>query len=155
MRFWDSSALTTLFLPEPASYRVEDLLSRDARIAIWWATPVECLGAVARAKRGGRFADSSIRKAKALLDFVLANAFEVEPNAEIRDQARRLVVIHSLRAADALQLAASLEWCGGNTNGESFVCLDDRLRGAATLEGFRVLPYSEEVNEARVEYMAV
>lgn len=152
MRFWDSSALTTVVLPESASHRVEDLLSWDARIAIWWATPVECLGAVARAKRGGRFADSNIRKAKALLDFVLAHASEVEPNAEIRDQALRLVVTHSLRAADALQLAAALDWCDGNPNGESFVCLDDRLRGAAALEGFRVLPYSEEVNEARVEY---
>lgn len=152
MRFWDSSALTTLFLSEPASYRVEDLLSGDAGIAIWWATPVECLGAVARAKRGGRFADSSIRRAKALLDFVLAHALEVEPSAEIRDHARRLVVTHALRAADALQLAAALFWCGGDTRVESFVCLDDRLRGAAALEGFRVLPYSEEVNEARVEY---
>jgi hypothetical protein len=46
----------------------------------------------------------------------------------------------------------ALEWCGGNTSGESFVCLDDRLRGAAALEGFRVLPYSEGVNEAKVEY---
>jgi hypothetical protein len=63
-------------------------------------------------------------------------------------------VTHALRAADALQLAAALDWCDGNTRGESFVCLDDRLRGAAVLEGFRVLPYSEEVNEARVEYAA-
>lgn len=55
-------------------------------------------------------------------------------------------------AADALQLAAALDWCDGNTCGESFVCLDDRLRGAAALEGFRVLPYSEEVNEVKVEY---
>ena len=152
MKFWDSSALTTLFLSEPASYRIEDLLSWDARVAIWWATPVECLGALVRAKRMGRFADSNIRTAKALLDFVVAHAVEVEPNAEIRDQARRLVVTHSLRAADALQLAAALDWCGGEPKGTSFVCLDDRLRGAAALEGFRVLPYSEEVNEATVQY---
>lgn len=155
MKFWDSSALTTLFLSEPASYRVEDLLSWDGQIAIWWATPVECLGAFARAKRMGRFADSSLRKAKALLDFVVNHALEVEPNDEIRNQARRFVVIHSLRAADALQLAAALDWCEGKPGGVAFVCLDDRLRGAAALEGFRVLPYSEEVNESRVEYAAV
>ena len=155
MKFWDSSALATLFLSEPASYRVEDLLSWDGQIAIWWATPVECLGAFARAKRMGRFADSNLRRAKALLDFVVTHAVEVEPNAEIRDQARRLVVAHSLRAADALQLASALDWCEGEPGGIAFVCLDDRLREAASLEGFRVLPYSEEVNEARFEYAAL
>lgn len=32
---------------------------------------------------------------------------------------------------------------------------DDRLRLAAAMEGFRVLPYSEEVNEPRTEYAAL
>lgn len=95
---------------------------------------------------------SRLLKANGVLDLVFQRGDEVPPSDAIRERARRLIALHPLRAADALQLAAALDWCGGNTRGESFVCLDDRLRGAATLEGFRVLPYSEEVNEARVEY---
>ena len=89
-----------------------------------------------------------------MLRSLLAHALEIDPWSEVRERAIQLAMKHPLRAADALQLAAALDWCNGDTRGESFVCLDDRLRGAAALEGFRVLPYSEEVNEARVEYAA-
>jgi uncharacterized protein len=155
MRFWDSSALVSLIIFEPGTLRVASLLPVDSRMALWWATPVECCGALARAKRSGRMAASNLRTSESMLRSLLAHAREIEPSEEVRDLASQLTVKHPLRAADALQLAAALNWCGGNTHGESFVCLDDRLRGAAALEGFRVLPYSEEVNEARVEYMAV
>lgn len=91
-------------------------------------------------------------KAEGTLRSLFAHAHEIEPSEEVRNLASQFAGKHPLRAADALQLAAALYWCGGNTCKESFVCLDDRLRGAAALEGFRVLPYSEEVNEAKIEY---
>jgi predicted nucleic acid-binding protein len=47
---------------------------------------------------------------------------------------------HPLRAADALQLAAALIWCEEQPHGETFVSLDDRLRGAASKEGFTLAP---------------
>lgn len=153
MRFWDSSALIALVLPEPGSFRVANLL--PSKIAFWWATPIECEGALARAGRAGKLGRSRLLRAKGVLDLVFQVGSEVPPWDAIRDQARRLIAVHSIRAADSIQLAAALEWCGGNPRGTSFVCLDDRLRGAAALEGFRVLPYSEEVNEARVEYAAL
>jgi uncharacterized protein len=155
MRFWDSSALVSLIIFEPGTLRVASLLPVDSRMALWWATPVECYGALARAKRSGRMAASNLRTSETMLRSLLAHALEIEPRGQVRDLASQLAVKHPLRAADALQLAAALDWCEGNTRTESFVCLDDRLRGAAAMEGFRVLPYSEEVNEARVEYMAV
>jgi predicted nucleic acid-binding protein len=124
-------------------------------MAMWWATPVECYGALARAKRAGRIAATNFLRADRTLRSLFAHALEIEPWEEVRELAVQLATKHPLRAADALQLAAALAWCSGDTRGESFVCLDDRLRGAAALEGFRVLPYSEEVNEARVEYMAL
>ena len=86
---------------------------------------------------------------------LFADSLEIEPWEKVREVASELILKHPLRAADAFQLAAALVWCGGKTRSESFVCLDDRLRGAAALEGFRVLPYSEEVNEPRVEYAAL
>jgi hypothetical protein len=39
-----------------------------------------------------------------------------------------------------LQLAAALVWCEEQPHGEAFVTLDDRLREAATREGFSVHP---------------
>jgi predicted nucleic acid-binding protein len=152
MRFWDSSALVALVVFEPGTLRVASLLPVDSRIALWWATPVECYGALARAKRAGRIAASNVRASENMLRSLLAHAIEIDPWNEVRELAVQLASKHPLRAADALQLAAALDWCDGNTRGESFVCLDDRLRGAAALEGFRVLPYSEEVNEAKVQY---
>ena len=48
--------------------------------------------------------------------------------------------LHPLRAADALQLAAALEWAKGKPSGRTFITLDKQLALAATREGFMVLP---------------
>jgi hypothetical protein len=50
-------------------------------------------------------------------------------------------------AEAALQLAAALAWRQGYPGGATFVTLDRRLRGAAAVEGFRVLPYADEIHE--------
>ncbi len=65
---------------------------------------------------------------------------EVEPRAQVREAAARLIRSHPLRASDSLQLAAALVWCEGRPQNRSIVSLDDRLRSAALREGFTVLP---------------
>ncbi len=50
-------------------------------------------------------------------------------------------MIHPLRAADAMQLAAALVWTEDATSGAEFVCLDQNLREAALKEGFTILPH--------------
>jgi predicted nucleic acid-binding protein len=65
---------------------------------------------------------------------------EVRPSNLVRDQASRVLLLHPLRAADALQLAAALVWAGSQTTSLEFVCLDHRLREAAAREGFQVIP---------------
>ena len=50
------------------------------------------------------------------------------------------LLLHPLRAADAMQLAAAIVWANGQATGHEFVCLDHRLREAAQREGFTVLP---------------
>lgn len=77
-----------------------------------------------------------------LLKAFRVGATEVRPSDEVRARAMRLLSIHPLRAADALQLAAALVWCRERTAGAGFVCLDGRLREAAGREGFEVLPRS-------------
>jgi hypothetical protein len=64
----------------------------------------------------------------------------VAPSTLLRDGASRLVAVHPLTAADALQLAGALVSSEVTPRGDGFVTLDDRLRTAARAEGFVVLP---------------
>jgi len=57
-----------------------------------------------------------------------------------RSVAERLLTVHPLRAADALQLAAALVWSEGSPDQRAFACLDDRFREAARKEGFTLQP---------------
>lgn len=147
MRFWDSSALLPLLIHEPTKERMRELLRREPGMVIWWAGPVECSSALARRHREGALRASGLRKAQAVLAALRVRTFEVQPVEEVRAQAQRLLAVHRLRAADSLQLAAALVWCRERPRGAGFLCLDDRLRTAAMLEGFTVMPYAEEVNE--------
>jgi uncharacterized protein len=65
---------------------------------------------------------------------------EVAPTETLRKKAERLLAVHTISAADAMQLAAAMVWARDDPAGHGFVCLDDRLRDAAGREGFQVLP---------------
>jgi len=72
---------------------------------------------------------------------VLGFVGDYSPVRERRDQrAERLLSVHTLRAADAFQLAAALIWTQESPRGFELVCLDQNLREAAFREGFTVLP---------------
>lgn len=116
-------------------------------MTIWWGTVVECLSAVRRIARTSILDGRAERRASDVLDMVRREAVEIEPSSAVRERALRVLALHPLRAADALQLAAALEWCGGRPSGSAFVCLDGRLSEAARREGFEVLPYPDEVHE--------
>lgn len=140
MRFWDSSAILPLALDEPSARVVRSLLRRDAEAILWWGTPVECASALERTVREGRLARAAAESAWAVVVSLRERAFEVQPSEEVRLRSLRLLKLHPIRAADAFQLAAALTWCREQTAGSGFVCLDERLRQAALLEGFEVLP---------------
>jgi predicted nucleic acid-binding protein len=148
VRFWDASAVLPLLLRQPATARIEPLLRRDPEVVLWWGTAVECASALARARRHDSLSAAAQRAARALLERLRASAYEVQPGEELRARAARLLDLHTLRAAEALQLAAALVWCRERPQGVGFVSLDGRLREAAAREGFSVYPYSEEVHEA-------
>lgn len=131
---------------DPTSAKVEPLLRRDPELVLWWGTPLDCAGALAVAKRKGWLQESGVQRAQGIIDHVRERAFEVQPTEEVRARAQRLVAVHPLRAGLAFQLAAALVWCRERTQGVSFVCLDEALRVAAALEGFRVQPYEDEVH---------
>lgn len=79
-------------------------------------------------------------EARSRLDLLADTWRETRPYDDLRLLASLLSRDHPLKAADALQLAAALRWCEGNTRGAGFVCLDNQLRRAASEEGFDVLP---------------
>ena len=151
MRFWDTSALVPLVVSQPASARIAALLRRDSALAVWWGTPVEVANCLARLQREGALTQSELRRAQGSLEDLLTDAFEIQPTEEVRFRAVRLLAVHRLRAADALQLGAALLWSRERPRGVGFVSLDDRLRGVAAREGFQVLPYAEEVHEIQLD----
>lgn len=138
MRFWDTSAIIPLVVDEEATTSVRALLSADPSMAAWWATPVESASALARLRREELITAGEEEQSLSLLAALRASWTEVLPSNEVRDRAVRLVRVHSLRAADALQLAAAQLWAGPASSAE-LVTFDERLALAARLEGLRVL----------------
>jgi predicted nucleic acid-binding protein len=94
---------------------------------------------LARRRREGQLQSDEEDAALAVVATLQASWYEIEPSEQLRDHTARLIRTHSLRASDALQLAAALVWIEDATPGE-FVTLDHRLDAAARLEGFKVLP---------------
>ena len=138
MRFWDTSGVVPLLIDEPFTSRVLQLLERDEEIAVWWATGVECRSAIASALRHQRISQETEQRARELLEQLEGAWYEISPAEEVRWQAYRLLRIHPLRSADALQLSAAILWSGRSADGE-FVSFDARLREAARLEGFTLV----------------
>lgn len=116
------------------------LLSEDASIVVWWGTRLECASAISRLVRMGTLIGEGVNEARASLNSLADNWLEIQPDVPLRTAAEGLLAQHPLRVADALQLAAALEWCDDDPVGRVFTCLDRRLREAATREGFTVLP---------------
>jgi predicted nucleic acid-binding protein len=139
VRFWDSSALIPLLVQEPSSDAVRALYLGDAEVVVWWSTPVECASAIARLERDAALKAAAAAECFQRLDALARGWAEVQPTDEIRDTARRLLRVHPLRAADALQLAAA--WVASERRPSSLelVTRDDRLRDAAAKEGFVLL----------------
>jgi hypothetical protein len=140
VKFWDTSALVALAFPEPWSEAATEIARDGDLVVLWWATPVELDSAVQRAVHSGRIDELTARRARVVLDDLRAHAAEIAPAPDLRETARRLVRVHDLRAADALQLAAALAWCSNEPQRQDLVSLDRRLRRAADIEGFTVLP---------------
>jgi hypothetical protein len=139
VRFWDSSAIVPTLVDEPGSDRMRELADDGTALAVWWATRVECVSAIARRVR---LSPTDARHAEEALDTLreaVAGWVEIPPTERLRDDAGRLVRVHDLRSADAFQLAAARAASDDLPETLPFVTLDDRLALAASREGFPVL----------------
>lgn len=138
MRFWDSSAIVPLTVVEATSASLRALLVQDPEIVVWWSTEIECLSALARREREENLSSDEFVAAATDLAAFAANWQEVAPTRDVRETAKRLLRLHPLRAADALQLAAAIAVAENDPSSLGFVTLDVRLRDAASRHGFTV-----------------
>lgn len=136
--FWDASALAPLCIHEAASRQAQAYLRKFAPV-VWWGSLVEVYSAICRLYRDQAITDFDRQGAVARLQLLSRGWREVLPDDQLRDVATDMLEKHSLRAADSLQLAASLIWCQQHPSRRSFVCGDRRLAEAADAAGFSVL----------------
>ena len=139
MRFWDTSALLPLFVAEKTSARVRSWLRRDPTVLVWTLTRAEVLSALARREREEPSAARALLRARKRALAAWEEWSEIVAVEAVRRQAERLVSVHPLRAADALQLGAALVATDLEPAGLAFVTLDERLATAAEKEGFSAL----------------
>lgn len=135
LAFWDSSALVPLCVVQPASVTVRELTARYGMV-VWWSTPVEMRSAFARLLRMGQLDANQHAVAREMLHRLRRTWRELQPTETLREQAETLIDRFPLKAADALQLAASLAWCAGKPDGRIFISGDVQLLQAAQQLGF-------------------
>ncbi|MBN1962875.1 MAG: type II toxin-antitoxin system VapC family toxin [Deltaproteobacteria bacterium] len=135
MRFWDTSALVPLLIKEKFTIKTKSWLHEDAAIVVWTLTPIEIISALQRRYREGIVDMQQLMHVTKRADELIASCRMVIDVEKVKPLAVRLLCTHSLKAADALQLAAALVWAGEPT-GRVFHTFDKRLADAAFSEGF-------------------
>ena len=139
MNFWDSSAIVALIADEPSGPEARQTLEMDSRVAVWWGTTVECVAAIARKERTGVAGGDQVAESLRRLEGLAHDWREVQPDQRLRSLARRMVRVHPLKAADALQLAGAVVVAEQEPTKIGFVSFDAQLNKAAALEGFAVI----------------
>jgi predicted nucleic acid-binding protein len=138
LSFWDSSAILPLIVAEPSTESLQAIAREDPAMCVWWGSEIECVSALARLEREDALAEAEMMTALERLDSLAQAWNEVQPVVAVRVAARRLLRVHPLRAADALQLAAAVVAAEGAPASLALVTLDERLASAARREGFAV-----------------
>ena len=140
MKYWDSSAVVPLLVTERETASVRAILTKDTSVIVSVLTAVEVTSALWRRRRSSELDDGGFTLAETALSELERSWNVVLDVDQIQRRARRILAVHALRAADALQLAGALIACDERTALLPFVTLDTRLSAAARREGFAVLP---------------
>lgn len=142
MRYWDASAIVPLLVRQARTDAARRLLDKDDQIVTWWGTSIECYSALMRLVREGHLTEASANAAGQRLSTLRLAWNEVLPAEPVRKTAERILRLHPLRAADAVQLAAALIAAEGEPDRLELVCFDERLADAARKEGFVPQPFT-------------
>jgi len=106
---------------------------------VWWSTQIEIISGLTRLLRMREIDGTEFVEGKQVARAVAMTWSAIDPSAHIEREARALLELYPLRAADALQLAAALAWCEGKPKGKVFLSFDQRLSDAAGQAGFTLL----------------
>jgi predicted nucleic acid-binding protein len=139
--FWDASAVVPLCVTEAPTSAATSHLNHFTPV-VWWGTLVEVYGAICRLHREAAITEKGKIEAVARLEALNRTWREVPAGDQLRELATGLLDAHSLKAADSLQLAASLIWCEERPANRKFISSDQRLLRAARSVGFAVLDIS-------------
>jgi predicted nucleic acid-binding protein len=112
----------------------------DNEIMAWTMSKVEVFSALCRRFREDSLNEKTFELAKTRMNDLFDIVFEIVAISKVKDRALRLLQVHTLRAADAMQLASVLVATQEETSKLPIMCFDDRLKQAAKREGFIVNP---------------
>lgn len=139
MIFWDASAIVPLLITEKTTGPLEALAQRDPDMLAWWGSAAECASALARREREASLDPKRADVAFRRLTRISEVWHEIEPSELVRENAIRLLRVHPLRTADALQLAAAFVAAERRPASLRVVTLDERLADAMRKEGFTLI----------------
>lgn len=139
MRYFDTSALVKqYFLQEPGSKTVRELLKSGERVFTAVLTYTETHAALARRRREGTLSPQVTRRLALRFDRDWETYDVLLLNQDVLSLARQVLYRHPLRSADAIHLASALLLARKTAaTGWEFVCADQRLGAAASIEGLQ------------------
>jgi predicted nucleic acid-binding protein len=138
MKFWDASAIEPLLVVETQTGNCSRLQGRI--LSCWWRrSEVECNSASARRESDGALNPRAMAPALRRLQQTYRRWHEIDLSDAIREAAIRFLRVHPLRAADALQLAATFVAAERRPPSLEMVTLDECLANAACREGFVIV----------------
>lgn len=102
MKFWDTSALVPLYVHEPNTSVVRELLAADSSIIVWWGTHTECISALMRQVRTGSITSPEERACRHVLHTLAQSWSEIQPSDALRSMAERVWYVRGLNGLDTL-----------------------------------------------------
>jgi len=137
--YFDASAFVKRYVEEPESPVVRRLLE-ECLVCTSRISEVEVSSALVRRTKEGSLSLAERDRALSALSEDMRSIYVVEFFPEIAKAARGLLLRHTLRASDAVQLASSTHVRETAVDGVLFVAFDRRLNEAAFGEGLTLPP---------------
>lgn len=140
MKFWDASAVVPLIVREEKTEYCVKKFRSDEDVLVWTLSKIEVLSALCRRFRENSLNEGAFELAKDRMNDFFDMVFEVVSISKVKERALRLLQVHPLKSADALQLAAVLVSTEEDPSRLPIICFEERLSRAARCEGFIVNP---------------
>ncbi len=136
--YLDTSALVKLYVAEPGSEEVREMVRAAQIVATSRVAYLEARAGIAKKFRAGELSESARRQIVEELKSDWERYFIVEVSQSVIELGGELVDKHPLRGFDALHLASALLLKARISSPVNFSCFDERLKEVAQAEGLSV-----------------